>query len=280
MAVTDSATALPTVEAEMNFTVRSAEKPKVIMSVDQTVPNKRTGEYALTRVPVADARALSQPPQLDREGFELINSRTMVADFYDEQQIKEVYYPEVIALLKAQTGASDVHIFDHTLRVQDADKRSEQGTRLPVPIVHNDYTDYSGPLRAAEAGGAEAQSAIAENRYMIVNVWRPINGPIEQKPLAVCDVSTMAAEDFVPAEVKFPTGRTGYVLSVKHRPTHRWLYFPGMDVDEAMVFRTFDPRRSGADRYGAHCSFDDPTTPAKPRVRESIEVRVLALFAD
>ena len=60
MAVTDSAMALPTVEAEMNFTVRSAEKPKVIMSVDQAQPNKRTGEYALTRVPVADARALAR----------------------------------------------------------------------------------------------------------------------------------------------------------------------------------------------------------------------------
>jgi len=34
----------------------------------------------------------------------------------DALQIKSVYYPEMEKLLKKATGASRVHIFDHTLR--------------------------------------------------------------------------------------------------------------------------------------------------------------------
>ena len=49
-------------------------------------------------------------------------------------------------------------------------------------------------------------------------------------------------------------------------------------MNEALIFRTFDPRRTGANRYGAHVSFDDPATPPDARPRESLEVRVLALF--
>ena len=201
-----------------------------------------------------------------------------VDDFHDETDIERTYYPQIESLVREETGASRAIVFDHTYRSSLTPEEGGSEANMPVLDVHNDYTDWSGPLRARETAGEEAEDTIAANRFMIVNVWRPINGPIEQKPLALCDVTTMQAEDFVPADIKFPTGRTGEVLSVRHRPTHRWLYFPAMDVDEALIFRTFDPRREGADRYGAHVSFDDPETPPEPRVRESIEVRVLALF--
>ena len=36
--------------------------------------------------------------------------------------------------------------------------------------------------------------------------------------------------------------------------------------------------RLGRARWTAHTAFDDPTTPANPRPRESIEIRTLALF--
>jgi hypothetical protein len=58
-------------------------------------------------------------------------------------------------LIKESSGAALVVIFDHTLRAE-ATRRAEKKVREPVPRVHNDYTEWSGPQRArlpAEAEG-------------------------------------------------------------------------------------------------------------------------------
>jgi len=66
---------------------------------------------------------------------------------------------------------------------------------------------------------------------------------------------------------------------MRHRAGQRWLYVPAMAVDEALVFVCYDARASGGGvRFGAHTAFADPTSPPGARVRESIEVRTIALF--
>ena len=42
--------------------------------------------------------------------------RSAVKNFWDEEELRRVYYPEAVALLKRVTGADRSHIFDHTLR--------------------------------------------------------------------------------------------------------------------------------------------------------------------
>ena len=44
------------------------------------------------------------------------------------------------------------------------------------------------------------------------------------------------------------------------------------------MFKVYDSLKDGRARWTAHTAFDDPTTPANPRPRESIEIRTLALF--
>ena len=115
-------------------------------------------------------------------------------------------------------------------------------------------------------------------RHAIFNVWRPTNGPVEQWPLAVCDMQSMTPDDFVDAELRWPH-RTGHVCAVQHHPSHRWLYFPAMDVGEALVFKCYDSAtHGGTARFGAHTAFADPTSRDGARTRESIEVRTIALF--
>jgi len=54
-----------------------------------------------------------------------------------------------------------------------------------VKAAHNDYTDRSGPQRVRDLiGGAEAE-ALIQKRFAVINVWRPIRGPVESMPLAV-----------------------------------------------------------------------------------------------
>ena len=99
--------------------------------------------------------------------------------------MRDVYYPEMEALVKRETGASHVVIFDHTIR--HADKPLERGLRAPVQNVHNDYTEKSGPQRVRELVGEEAAAPLLKRRFAEYNVWRPIAGPVKSWPLALVD---------------------------------------------------------------------------------------------
>ena len=151
-----------------------------------------------------------------------------------------------------------------------------------TPTNYFDVEPPAGPRRVRELLGrlapGEDVDAILRGRYAIFNVWRPINGVVEQWPLAICDMRSMKTDDFVDAELKWPH-RTGYVCAVRHSPHQHWLHVSAMNVDEALVFKCYDsvPDESGA-RFGAHTGFADPTSRADARTRESIEVRAIALF--
>ena len=46
----------------------------------------------------------------------LVRQKSSVEDFYDEDEVRNVYYPEAERLIKAATGADRVFVFDHTVR--------------------------------------------------------------------------------------------------------------------------------------------------------------------
>jgi hypothetical protein len=269
--------ALPTIEAPLNFMVPSNEKPQVLMSADPAEPNKRTGEFRLSWVTIADARALLEPPALDREGFALVRRETAVADFYDQDAVTRVYYPEVIQLLKDVSGAAEVHIFDHTLRVEDEAKRRTHGTRLPVSVVHNDYTERSGPQRVHDVLAPEEAERFLAHRFAMVNVWRSFGASAERFPLAVADGRTVPQSDYLSVDIVYPD-RTGEIYQIAHSDGQRWFYFSGMRRDEVMLLKCFDTATDGRTRYTAHSGFANPQAPADTPPRESIEVRALLSF--
>jgi hypothetical protein len=232
-------------------------------------------------VAVRDARAMAGGLSIDREGVVLADHREgVIGEFRDEQALRSTYYPAVERLVCAVTGAARALVFDHTHRSSAVPRRAADGTDVAVDEAHNDYTERSGPRRVREllAGLVpdEDPDELMRDRYAIFNVWRAINGTVEQWPLAICDMTSMKREDFVDAELRWPH-RTGHVCAVRYSPAQRWLYVPSMDVAEVLVFKCYDSA-PGAVRFGAHTAFADPTSPAGARTRESIEVRTIALF--
>jgi hypothetical protein len=167
-------------------------------------------------------------------------------------------------------------VFDHTLRSSDDDDRAAKKIREPVKSVHNDYTEWSGPQRVRDLLPDEAEALIA-GRFAIIQVWRAVGRPIERNPLALIDARTIAFSDYIASERRFPD-RVGEIYLVQHNPAHRWTYFPRMRRDEALVFKVYDSATDGRARWGAHSSFDDPTTPPTAPPRESIEIRAFAFF--
>ena len=80
-----------------------------------------------------------------------MHQQSAVRDFWDEDEVRRVYYPEVQRVLAEVTGASKVFIFDHTLRrrVKGAVDWSREAPRQPATRVHVDHTADSGPSACA-----------------------------------------------------------------------------------------------------------------------------------
>lgn len=266
------------VAATLRFFVPDGEKPKVLMADDYTHENRRTGAFRDEPVRVHNGRLADPAPSLEREGFELLPHVSGVGDFYDEDRITGGHYPEIVRFLMQTTGAADVHIFDHTLRVQDTDKRNANDARGPVPVVHNDYTEKSGPQRITDLLEPARAEKFLAGRFALVNVWRSIGPDAQRLPLAIADARTMADDDFVATDMVY-SDRLGEIYQIAGNANQRWSYFPNMTRDEVILLKCFDSAADGRARYTAHGAFEDPSVPADTPPRESLEIRTLLSFA-
>jgi hypothetical protein len=264
------------VEAVLNYLEDRTQKPVTYTYRPPEGVQARTGRYTKFTVPIYDARPILDQLSLDRQGVVLVRDETAVSNFYDHAEVRATYYPEVERLVKRVTGAARVLVFDHNVRSRPRAKQGESGIQEPVKVVHNDYTVKSGPQRVRDLLPEEAD-ALLKNRFAVINVWRPIRGPVQDTPLAVCDAQSIAREDFVIHDLIY-RDRKGEVYSIAYNPAHRWYYFPQMQRSEVMLIKCYDSDERRA-RFTAHCAFEDPGSPPDAAPRESIEVRTLAFFA-
>jgi len=269
---------LPRVAAALQYLVPMAEKPCSLEYEPPPGAARTTAVYREHEVEIRDVRPVAASLSLEQEGFQLLTAPTTVTDFDNEEAIRTRYYDEAILLLKEQTGASRVVVFDHTLRrrMPGATDRAGGVPRQPVPRVHNDYTLKSGPQRVRDLLGDEADELL-KKRFAVINVWRPIRGPVYDAPLAVTDATSIAAEDLVATDLVYPD-RTGEIYYVKFNPAHKWFYAPAMRSDEVLLIKCYDSVTDGRARFVPHSAFVDPTTPAGAPPRESIELRTLVFF--
>lgn len=265
-----------TIEAPLNYAVDTGVKPVNETMGPGDMRRKRTGKTETHVMPIHDGRQMRDRLDLETHGFVFVDHDTKVESFFDPEQIKSVYYPEMEALIKRCSGASRVVIFDHTLRSGDQATREERKVREPVLSVHNDYTEWSGPQRVRDLLPDEADELL-KRRFAIIQVWRAIRNPIESNPLAIADARSLKASDLIAAERRYPD-RVGETYQIAYNPDHDWYYFPRMARNEALVFKVYDSEKDGRARFTAHSSFVDPTSPEGAAPRESIEIRTLAFF--
>jgi hypothetical protein len=266
------------VEAPVNYLEHSGEKPVTYLYEPPAGVPIRSARTTKHWIKIRNGRLAGNELTLDRQGFAFIKHHTQVSNFYDPEEVNRVYHPEVERLLREATGAVRVHVFDHNVRCRPMAKRGENGAREPVKFAHNDYTLSSGPQRVRDLLPAEADDLL-RHRFAEINVWRPIRGPVEESPIAVCDASSMTLQDFVATDLKY-RDRTGEVYSVAFNRNHRWFYFPRMERDEVLLLKCYDSAEDGRARFTAHTGIDDPTSTPDAAPRESIEVRTLVFFVE
>jgi hypothetical protein len=118
-----------------------------------------------------------------------------------------------------------------------------------------------------------------------VNVWCPYHCQVEQKPLAVLDAQTLEKQDVVATTYTGITElnnrlqyardrRDNKIQMLSVNPRHRWVYFPQMQTNEAIMFKQMDTR-AGHSKFCFHTAFDHPDTKPAARERRSVEFRVM-----
>ena len=228
------------VRAELNYLAPGTVRPRTYTYDPPAGTPRSTVVNEPHTLFIADARPILRDVSLDAEGFALVRRQSGVGDFYNEQEVRSVYYPEAEHVLKEATGADRVYIFDHTVRRRvpgGEDRRADQ-PRQPVPRVHVDHTETSGPQRVRDLLPDEADN-LMRGRVQIINIWRPIRGPLLDTPLAVCDAATVKPEQLVASDLVYPT-RVGETYSVTYDPAHRWFYVPRMRADEALLLKCYE----------------------------------------
>jgi len=274
--VLEAETAPASIEATLNYIADTGTKIFTQTGGPGSTDVRSGGTQDPRRVVIRNGRPQAQDFALEPHGFRFVSHDTKVGNFFDEAEVKRVYYPEMEALVKAESGASRVVVFDHTLRTADDALREAKKIREVVPRVHNDYTEWSGLQRVRDLVPDEADDLL-RRRFAIVQVWRPIRHPVETFPLAICDARSLSPEDLVISERIYPN-RVGQTYAITYNPEHVWYWFPRMRREEALVFKVFDSATDGRARWTAHTAFEDPTAPPHARPRESIEIRTLAFF--
>jgi hypothetical protein len=271
---------LPHVEGVLNYLKPTADKPRTYAFELPPGGPLANAAYEPHTVPIRDVRPVAKLMSLDREGFALVGHRSAVTDFGDEEQLRRIYYPEAERLVAAATGGTRVVVFDHTVRrrVPGAEDRQPGVPRQPSTRIHGDYSVKSGPQRVRDVMGEEAEPLL-QRRFAIVNLWRPIRGPLRDAPLAVCDSESVTPGDLVAADLVYHN-RTGENYLMTYRPGHRWFYVPQMRADEVLLLKCYDSAEDGRTRFVPHTAFLDPTAPADVPPRESIELRTFVFYAD
>ena len=269
--------ATDTVRAQMNYIVDTGIPPVRYIDWPEMEHKEIPPQYQQHEVEIRNGRPMRDSFRLDTHGFVFADHVTAMKDFTDEAERKRVYDREVAGLIKKHSGASEVLVFDHTIRIGDEKAMQAINARPPVKGVHNDYTEASAPQRLREIiGDAEAERRF-KKRWAIIQTWRPIRGAVMIDPLAMCDGRTIPEKGFILVQRRYKY-RTGEVYHIAYNPAHVWCYFPRMERNEALVFKVFDTDPNVATRFTAHSAFDDPNTPAGAPPRESIETRTFAFW--
>ncbi|KAF7168581.1 hypothetical protein CNMCM5623_001563 [Aspergillus felis] len=211
-------------------------------------------------VSVSDARPVFDSFNLDTHGFAFAvdpeGTRPEILEAIragDKETVRLLYYPVVEELVKRQTQASRVVIFDHTVRRREAALagKNPNGREQPASTVHCDH------------------------------VWRPLNGPVQDWPLAMMDCTTLAKASIHPTQLyrnRFEL--RGETVSISHRKDQRWYYLDRQKTDEITFIKIWDSKEGVSGYMCAHCAFQHPDTPEDAPLRESVEVRCLVFYDD
>lgn len=228
-----------------------------------------------TDIHFCDVRGREQDFSLDRHGFAFDTLPPISVDIDDSKAVEEDYVQQMEEFLSAKMGADLVYIFDYTRRRRKPLGADYTGDiyRPPGNAAHIDQTPAAALSRMRLHFG-EKCGDLLRGRLQLINLWRPIFGPVVDCPIAVCDARSLHSDDLVASDLVYPH-YVGEKYDLKWSKHHRWYYLKDMLESECLLIKNYDTKMDGRARLCAHSAFFDATTPENARKRESIEVRAM-----
>jgi hypothetical protein len=234
-------------------------------------------------ITVRDIRGRESAFNLDIHGFEIAHFKTSLhpLDFEDNSVIYTRYFPESEEWLKRKLGAARVTAFEHQIR------RHQEGLvddpvaayHQPLTGAHCDQTPESMDSRIRFHLGDEADELL-KHRHQVINIWRPLNGPTRDYPLAVCEYSSIAQCDLLRSDLIFPHYE-GENYLLHENPEHKWFYISDQMPWEVWLLKNQDSIRDGRATMSAHAAFPLELSSSEPiALRQSIELRCLVFYKD
>ncbi|QID19226.1 hypothetical protein G3580_17340 [Nitrogeniibacter mangrovi] len=227
--------------------------------------------FADRPVPLGDLRRSASRARLAADGYVLVEGCPPVRFDADVPRDTASYDAEIIALV-GRCLAGDIRVFDHQAREQHGQAGAggigrELGRSRPGAVAYA-HADYS-PASAWRVIHTAFPGAAAQDRFLILNLWRSADDPVSAFPLALCERASVRAADRVRCELRY-ADRTGEFQLLRGADHHRWGCFPRMRATETLVFVSFDSAHE-EDSAVFHCAV--ATDPSPEARRRSIESR-------
>lgn len=246
------------------------------LSTDAKSANKLTEQVDTRQVNITNARLLAHPPTLLKDGFGLTNNNYHVSNYFDDNEVQQALYSQVINHLVSLTGAVKGMVFDHTLRSVENDlQRSEK--RSPINTVHNDYIASSAESRLEVELAKQQLNASDYRKYQFINTWIPLVDVVKDSPLALADARTFLPEQSLKLAVTYPD-RMGEIEGFSYHKANRWYFYPNMTRHEQLNFIVFDSDVNSVITRVPHSAFLLPIAEENITPRISIEIRSILLF--
>ncbi|WP_170504806.1 CmcJ/NvfI family oxidoreductase [Ruegeria arenilitoris] len=254
--------------ATVNYHVHKPYRQAFELDSGGVAGNLISPELAPTTVALADTRTKATSVTFASDAVEFTLLKSQVRDFTGDSW-KQTYDAELTGMLLDRLSAQEVVIFDHTVRVDDPG-----ATRKPARNVHSDYSKDGAEQRLVDLLGAEVASKWAQGHFAFVNVWRPVEHPINSAPLGFVRPSSVDPSDWILLDLIYPD-RKGQIMGLVGNPDHEWVYLSKMTPDEVAFFNIYDSQGLPS---VAHSALDMIEEPNVTTIRKSIESRTLVWY--
>ena len=115
----------------------------------------------------------------------------------------------------------------------------DDSRRQPLSQAHVDQSYNAAIARVHKHVPPEEAPGLLQKRFQIINLWRPIENPALDWPLALCDCrSVEVAKDMVTVTLIY-RDHEGETLGIRYNPNHRWKYLHGMTPEEVVFIKWY-----------------------------------------
>jgi len=173
----------------------------------------------------------------------------------------------------------DCHTRTNTEKLATAvDVFDELEPDSPARGAHNDITMKSGPEVVERNFTAEEKEKYLRPgyRFRIINTWRPLLPVCEDRPLAVCDASSIKPGDLIAADRVYPH-TIGEIYYLKPNKNHRWFWMENQTPSDVLIMTMYDTKPGNDARYCPHISFENSRAASDAPKRHSVETRSIVV---